>query len=157
MTLKSVYPFLPAFPWVYTILYSLWNQDKNVHISLKPRFKFFFIFGTFIYVIKYTFTTLFYNGSTVWIHHNLFNWFSVIGHLFSPKFLSIISNVMIDNFEHKFYKAVFNTILFYMYGRSCPKYLHFAMFLLCVLWLIFSSPFFIKKNTPWWWWNVLYI
>lgn len=59
--------------------------------------------------------------------------FSVIGHLFSPKFLSIISNVMIDNFEHKFYKAVFNTILFYMYGRSCPKYLHFAMFLLCVL------------------------
>lgn len=40
---------------------------------------------------------------------------------------------MIDNLEHKSCKAVLNTMLFYIFGKSCSKYQHFAMFLLWVL------------------------
>lgn len=58
---------------------------------------------------------------------------SIIGHVVSSRFLTIINNVMIDKLECKSYKAVFNTLLFYMYGKSCPKYPHFVMFLLCSL------------------------
>ena len=66
-------------------------------------FKFNVTLETFVDVVKYTFATWFlkinlfwfFNGCTVWMPHNLFNWFPVIGHLFSSKFLSIINNIMI--------------------------------------------------------------
>lgn len=94
-----------------------------MHILLcRLLFKFKVMLGTFPHAIKYTFTTWFFNGSTLWMHHNIFNWFPVIGYLFSSTFLSIINNVMIDKLEHKSWKAVLSSILFYMYRRSGPTY-----------------------------------
>ena len=117
---------------------------KMYILLCKLLFEFNVILGTFLHVIRYAFATWFFNGSTARMPHNLFKWFPVIAHFFSSKFLSIINNVMIGNLEHKSCETVFNTVLFYMYGKSCSKYPHFAMLLLCVLWLVF--PLSISKS-----------
>lgn len=116
---------------------------KMCILLCKLFFKLKVILGTFPLAIEYTFTAWYCTGSTLWMHHNIFNWFPVIGHLFSSTLLSTTNNVVIDNLEINLVKQFFNTILFYMYGKSYPKYPHFVMFLLCVLW--FFTVFIISE------------
>lgn len=52
---------------------------------------------------------------------------------------------MIDDLEHKSYKAVFNTILFYVYGKILPPIRTFCGFCSVFLDLFFIIFFFIKK------------
>lgn len=143
LTLKSIYPLFSSMHICFCTVYEI--RIKMYILLCELLFKLKVILGTFPHAVEYAFTAWFFIWSTLWMHHNIFNWFPVIGHLFSSTFLSIINNVMIDNLEHKSCKAVFNTILFYMYGKSCPKNPHLVMFLLCVLWLIFFLSSLFEK------------
>lgn len=52
---------------------------------------------------------------------------------------------MIDDLEHKSYKAVFNTILFYVYGKILPPIRTFCGFCSVFLDLFFPFFFLLKK------------
>ena len=134
-----------------------------MHILLcELLFKFNVTLETFLDVVKYTFATWFlkinlfwfFNGCTVWMPHNLFNWFPVIGHLFSSKFLSIINNIMIVILNIYLVKKFLTQYHFICMENLSPN-THTAICLLCVLRLVFLLFHF--KKSPSWWWNVLYI
>lgn len=147
LTLKSISPLFSSMHIWFCTVYEI--RIKMYILLCKLLFKFEVILGTFPLAIEYTFTIWFFTSSMLWMLHNIFNWFPVVGHLFSSTFLSIINNIMIDNLEHKSCKAVFNTVLFYIYGKSCPKYPHFAVFLVCVLRLIFSCLYPFRNFLSW--------
>lgn len=111
----------------------------------KSLLKFKIILGTFLHDIKHTFTDWFFNGAQYRCAIiNLTD--TVIRHLFSSKFLSSINNAIIDDLEHKSYKAVFNTMLFYVYEKILPPIPTFCSFCSVFSNLFFPLFFFFIKN-----------